>query len=145
MNMSVFFVDCPKIPCWSVLSLICCRFFKIYKSYISKCRSAKMINIHGFWSRIFSSCHSKVISVQSWECLRNNYSPKPTKDKFVSPESILSRTSLCSYFVSWKIYLLLSHLQKNRLDEQHRNNYSIPHKIWPVQEQIKIILIFSFF
>ena len=30
---------------------------------------------------------------------------------------------------------LLSNLQKNHLDKQHRNNYSIPHKIWPVQEQ----------
>ena len=27
------------------------------------------------------------------------------EDKFLSSESILSRTSLCSYFVSWKIYL----------------------------------------
>ena len=50
MNMSVFFVDCPKIPFWSVLSLSCCRLFKIYTSYsISKCRSVKMINIPWFW------------------------------------------------------------------------------------------------
>ena len=50
MNMSVFFVDCPKIPFWSVLSLSCCRLFKIYTCYsISKCRSVKMINIPWFW------------------------------------------------------------------------------------------------
>ena len=40
-----FFLDCPKIPFWSVLSLNCCRLFKVYTSYIiSKCRSIKMIN-----------------------------------------------------------------------------------------------------
>ena len=43
--MSVFFVDCPKIPFWSVLFLNYCCLFKIYTSYIiSKCRSVKMIN-----------------------------------------------------------------------------------------------------
>ena len=30
------------------------------------------------------------------------------EDKLVSSESILSRTSLCSYFLSWKIYLFTS-------------------------------------
>ena len=34
------------------------------------------------------------------------------ENKFVSSESILSRTSLCSYFVGWKIYLLLGNLYK---------------------------------
>ena len=32
MNMLEFFLDCPKIPFWSVLSLNCCRLFKIYIS-----------------------------------------------------------------------------------------------------------------
>ena len=50
---------------------------------------------------------------------------KPMEGKFVSSESILSQTSLCSYFVSWKIYLFTC--KKNRLYEQHRNDYSIPH------------------
>ena len=86
--MSVFFVDCPKIPFWSVLSLSCCCLFKIYTSYI-----------------ISKSNQSKVISVESWKRLRNDYSTKPMDGKFLSSDSILSRMSLCSYFVSWKIYL----------------------------------------
>ena len=32
------------------------------------------------------------------------------ENEFVSSESILSRTSLCLYFVGWKIYLLLGFL-----------------------------------
>ena len=44
-------------------------------------------------------------------------------EKFLSSESTLSPTPLCSHFVI---------------------NYSIPHKITPIQEQIKIILIFPF-
>ena len=47
------------------------------------------------------------------------------EDKFLSSDSILSRTSLCSYFVSWKIYLFTC--KKNCLYEQYRNDYSIPH------------------
>ena len=46
--------------------------------------------------------------------------------------------------LNWKIYLLVSDFKK-RHSEQHRNNYSILHKIWPVQEKIEIVLIFSFF
>ena len=34
---------------------------------------------------------------------------------------------------------------KKRHYEQHRNNYSVPHKIRPVQEKIEIVLIFSIF
>ena len=64
--MSVFFVDCPKIPFWSVLSLNCCRLFKIYTSYIiSKCRSVKMINIP--W---FLVPHFYLLSVQSYKRLK---------------------------------------------------------------------------
>ena len=66
MNMSVFFVDCPKIPFWSVLSLNCCRFFKIYTSYIvAKCRSVKLINIPWFLVRQFY-----LLSVQSYKRLK---------------------------------------------------------------------------
>ena len=39
--------------------------------------------------------------------LRNDYSAKPMEDKIESSESILLRTSLCSYLVSWNMYLLL--------------------------------------
>ena len=64
--MSVFFVDCPKIPFWSVLSLNCCCLFKIYTSYIiSKCRSVKMINIPWFWV-----LHFYLLSVQSYKRLK---------------------------------------------------------------------------
>ena len=64
--MSVFFVDCPKIPFWSVLSLNCCRLFKIYTSYIiSKCRSVKVINIPWFWV-----LHFYLLSVQSYKRLK---------------------------------------------------------------------------
>ena len=66
MNMSVFFVDCHKIPFWSVLSLNCCCLFKIYTSYIiSKCRSVKMINIP--W---FLVPHFYLLSVQSYKRLK---------------------------------------------------------------------------
>ena len=66
MNMSVFFVDCPKIPFWSVLSLSCCCLFKIYTSYIiSKCKSVKMINIP--W---FLVPHFYLLSVQSYKRLK---------------------------------------------------------------------------
>ena len=47
------------------------------------------------------------------------------EDKFLLSDSILTRTSLCSYFVSWIIYLFTG--KKNRLYEQHRNDYFIPH------------------
>ena len=58
-----FFVDCPKIPIWSVLSLNCCRLFKIYTSYIiSKCTSVKMINIPWLWV-----LHFYLLSVQSYK------------------------------------------------------------------------------
>ena len=36
-------------------------------------------------------------------------------------------------------------LKTKRYYEQHRNNYPIPHKIRPVQEQTDIILIFLIF
>ena len=66
MNMTVFFVDCPKIPFWSVLSLSCCCLFKIYTSYIiSKCKSVKMINIP--W---FLVPHFYLLSVQSYKRLK---------------------------------------------------------------------------
>ena len=65
MNMSVFFVDCHKIPFWSVLSLNCCCLFKIYTSYISKYRSVKMINIPWFWVP-----HFYLSPVQSYKCLK---------------------------------------------------------------------------
>ena len=66
MNMTVFFVDCPKIPFWSVLSLSCCCLFKIYTSYIiSKCRWVKMINIP--W---FLVPHFYLLSVQSYKRLK---------------------------------------------------------------------------
>ena len=62
----------------------------------------------------------------------------------MSSESILSLTFLCLHFVNWKIYLLMSDFQKCYY-EQHVNNYSIPHKIWHVQEKSEIVSIFSFF
>ena len=136
--MSLLFLACPKISFWSVLSLNCCRFFKIYTSYtISKYRSVKMINIPCFLVLL-------VISVWSWERLKKNYSGRPTEEKFVSPKLILSLTPLCSYLVSWKIYLLVSNLKKNCLYEQNMNNFSIPCKIRPVQEKIEIALICTF-
>ena len=64
--------------------------------------------------------------------------------KFLSSESITSLTPLCSHFVNWKVYLLVSDFKKRHY-EQHMNNDSIPHKIWAVQEKIEIVLIFSFF
>ena len=43
------FLDCPKIPFWSLLSLTCCCLFKTYTSYIiSKCQSVNIINIPWF-------------------------------------------------------------------------------------------------
>ena len=64
--MSVFFVDCTKIAFWSVLFLNCCRFFKIYTSYIiAKCRSVEMINIPWFWVP-----HFYLLSVQSYKRLK---------------------------------------------------------------------------
>ena len=51
-------------------------------------------------------------------------------EKFVSSEPMLSRTSLCSSLVSWKIYLCTC---KNRLYDQHRNDYSIPHNIFAIE------------
>ena len=61
-----FFLDCPKIPFWSVLSLNCCRLFKIYTSYIIlKCRSVEMINIP--W---FLVPHFYLLSVQSYKRLK---------------------------------------------------------------------------
>ena len=107
--MSVFFVDCPKIPFWSVLSLSCCCLFKIYTSYIiSKCKSVKMINIP--W---FLVPHFYLLSVQSYKRLKlrafkDDYFAEPVEDNFLSSDSILSRTSLCPYIVSWKIYLFTS-------------------------------------
>ena len=65
MNMSVFFVDYPKITFWSVLSLSCCCLFKVYTSYIiSKCKSGKMINIP--W---FLVLHFYLLSDQSYKRL----------------------------------------------------------------------------
>ena len=64
-------------------------------------------------------------------------------EKFLSSESIFSLTPLCSHFANWKIYLLVSDFKKRHY-EQHKNNYSIPHKTWPIQEKIEIVLIFSF-
>ena len=115
MNMSVFFVDCPKIPFWSVLSLNCCRLFKINSSYIiSKCKSVKMINIPRFLIP-----HFYLLSVQSYKRLKLS-------------ESIISQTSLGSYFVSWKYF---STYKKICLYEQqwvfiiydYANDYSIPY------------------
>ena len=66
LNMSVFFVDCPKILFWSVLPLSCCCLFKIYTSYIiSKRKSVKMINIP--W---FLVPHFYLLSVQSYKRLK---------------------------------------------------------------------------
>ena len=102
MNMSVFFKDCPE-------SLNCCRLFKIYTSYIIlKCRSVEMINIP--W---FLVPHFYLLSVQSYKRLKlrafkDDYFAEPVEDNFLSSDSILSRTSLCPYFVSWKIYLFTS-------------------------------------
>ena len=63
--MSLFFVDGPKIPVWSVLSLGCCC-FKIYTNHIIlKCKSVKMINIP--W---FLVPHFYLLSVQSYKRLK---------------------------------------------------------------------------
>ena len=61
------------------------------------------------------------------------------EDKFLSSDSILSQTSFCSYFVSWKIYLFTS--KKNRLYEQHRNDYSIPHNIFAIEAWKKMYFV----
>ena len=138
--MSVgFFVDCPKISFWSVLSLSCCCLFKIYTSYvISKCKSVKVIN-----SPWFLVPHFYLLSVQSYKRLKlrafqDDYSAEPMEDNFLSSNSILSRTSLCPYFVSWKIYLFTS--KKNYLYEQRRNDYSISHNIFAIAAWKKCIL-----
>ena len=61
--MSLFFLDCLKIPFWSVLSLNCCLLSKIYTSYIiSKCRSVKMRNIPWFFGAAFLS----LVSPELW-------------------------------------------------------------------------------
>ena len=63
---SVFFLECLKIPFWSVLSSNCCRLHKKYTSYTrSKFRSVKMINIS--W---FLVPHFLLLSVQSYKRLK---------------------------------------------------------------------------
>ena len=79
LNMSVFFVDCPKILFWSVLPLSCCCLFKIYTSYIiSKRKSVKMINIP--W---FLVPHFYLLTVQSYKRLKLRafkVGPSPSKN-----------------------------------------------------------------
>ena len=53
------------------------------------------------------------------------------EDKFVFSESVLSRTSFCSYFVSWRIYFFTC--KRNCLYEQHGNDYFIPHNIFAIE------------
>ena len=72
----------------------------------------------------------------------NNYSARPAEKKFLSPESILLVTPLCSHFVSWEIDLLITNFKKICLSKQ-LNNYSIPHKIRPFQENIEIVFLFT--
>ena len=104
--MTVFFVDCPKIPFWSVMSLNCCRFFKIYTSYIiAKCRSVKLINIP--W---FLVPHFYLLSVQNYKHLKLRAFKEwlfcKTNGRQIRVVRINTFANvLSSYFVSWKIYL----------------------------------------
>ena len=80
----------------------------IHSYIISKCKSVKVIN-----SPWFLVPHFYLLSVQSYKCLKlrafkDDYFAEPVEDNFLSSDSILSRTSLCPYFVSWKIYLFTS-------------------------------------
>ena len=80
----------------------------IHSYIISKCKSVKVIN-----SPWFLVPHFYLLSVQSCKRLKlrafkDDYSAEPVEDNFLSSDSILSRTSLCPYFVSWKIYLFTS-------------------------------------
>ena len=50
----------------------------------------------------------RIVSDLRVHLLRNDYFAIPMEDKFESLESILLRTSLCSYSVSWKMYLFTS-------------------------------------
>ena len=89
--MSVFFVDCPKIPFRSVLSLSCCCLSKIYTSYIiSKCKSVKIINIP--W---FLAPHFYLLSAQ------NQWKPNSCRQTQYFRERPYVH-------VSWKIYLFTS-------------------------------------
>ena len=121
--MSVFFVECPKIPFWYVSSLNCCRrLFKICTSYIiSKCRWIK-INIPWFLVPYFY-----LLSVQSYKRLKlrafKEWLFRKTNGRQI--RIVITCGNVRSYFVSWKIYCLL--VKKNRLYEQDRNS---PHNIF---------------
>ena len=113
------------MPFWSVcVSLNCCRLFKIYTSYIiSKCRLVKMINIPCFLVPHFS-----FLSVQSYK--------RPKLGAF--KEYLFRKTN------GRKIRVFKINAFANALNEQNRNNYSIPCKIRPVQEKMEIVLILTF-
>ena len=114
---SVFSLGCPRRPFWSALFLNCCRLLKIYTSYpISKCWSVKMINISWF--------------------LDPHKDPAIRINTFANAIMFILRELKDISSGEW--------LKKNHY-EQHRNNYSILHKIRPVQEHIEIVLIFLFF
>ena len=103
--MSVFFVECPKIPFWNVSSLNCCRrLFKICTSYIiSKCRWIK-INIPWFLVPYFY-----LLSVQSYKRLKLRAFKEWLFRKTNGRQIRIVNTfgNVRSYFVSWKIYCLL--------------------------------------
>ena len=140
MNMSVFFLDCPKTPFWSMLSLNSCRLFKIYTSYIiSKCRSVKMINIPRLWVR-----HFHLLSVQSYKRLKL----RAFKEwLFRKNNATQIRVFTINTFASVLMFILrelkniLVYLQKNSLYEKHRNDYSIPHNIFAIGAWKKIYFV----
>ena len=126
MNMSVFFVDCPKIPFWSVLSLNCCRLFKIYTSYIiSTCGSVKMINIPWFFLP-----HFYLLTEQSYKRLKLRAFKEWLFGKTNRRQTRVVRINTFAnvlMFILCELKDILVFLEKNHLYEQHRNDCSITH------------------
>ena len=122
--MSVFFVDCLKIPFWSVLSLNCCRLFKIYTSCkISKCRSVKMIIIPWFWVP-----HFYLLLVQSYKRLKLRAFKerlfRKTNGRQVRVVRINTFANVLMFILRELKDILVYLLKKSRY-QQHRNDYSI--------------------
>ena len=63
-----------------------------------------LVNEKSFWGDIKSIFHHFWRASSCFQ-LKIDYSAKPMEVKFKSSESILPRTSLCSYLLSWKMYL----------------------------------------
>ena len=124
--MSVFFVDCPKIPFWSVLSLSCCCLFKIYTSYvISKCKSVKVINSpwflvpHFYLLSVQSYKRLKLRAFKAWLFCKNQWKANLCRQNQYFRKRPYVHTSWAERYTCL--------LKKNRFYKQHRNDYSIPH------------------